>query len=408
METALLVLILAAVGGIAAVLLLSRGRTSALDEDQFAQIAERVRAELAATQSQALRENSDQFLALAETRLKAETARGEEQLKARGSEIEKGLESVGGAISKLREYVESTDKARGDSVTSLATLTTESRKTMEALSAATGELAKVLVSGQARGAWGERMAEDILRAAGFAEETQYRKNKQIEGGSTRPDFTFLLPQNRLLHMDVKFPLDAYLRFVRADSDTARAVATQEFIRDAKKRIKEVTGRDYIDTAGGTLDYVLLFVPNEQVYGFIHESDPTLLDGALQQHVVMCSPFTLFAVLAVVRQAMDNFHLTQRTDEILRALGGFSAQWIKYRDVTDKVGKQIGLAQKAFDEMAGVRTRVLERQLDRVDQLRKDAGLQIAPPPGFDELQLDDESPEDAGAITPVPVAVRQP
>ena len=383
-----LVAIGALLTGATVVVLLLRGRTGRLSDEQFTQLAERVRTELAEAQSQALQRNSEQFLDLADTRLKAETARGEEQLKARKEEIEKGLEDVGGAINKLKEYVESTDKTRGESIASLTGVVTESRKTMDTLGTVTGKLTDVLASGQARGQWGERMAEDILRVAGFVEGVQYRTNTQLEDGTGRPDYTFLLPEERVLHMDVKFPLAAYLRHVEADSDTEREVAAREFIRDTRSRIREVTTRDYIDPASGTLDYVLLFIPNEQVYGFIHEHEPDILDDALEQRVVLCSPFTLFAVLAVIRQAVANFHLSQQTGAILTALGGFNQQWEKYTDAAQNVRRRMELALRGFDELVGVRTRALDSQVEKVEQLRMEAGLDAEVLPETEEEPLE--------------------
>ena len=373
MELVLVAVTALVLGAAVGALLLGR-RPGRFSEQQLAELARSVRTEVAEAQSQALQRNSEQFLDLAETRLKAETARGEEQLKARKDEIGKGLDKVGGAVEKLREYVESTDKSQGASVASLRAVVTESQKTMEALGATTGKLTEVLGSGQARGQWGERMAEDILRVAGFVEGIQYLKNKQIEGGSDRPDYTFLLPGEQVLHMDVKFPLAAYRRYVDAGSDTERETAAREFIADTRSRIREVTTRDYIDPAKGTLDYVLLFIPNEQVYGFIHEHAPDMLDSSLEQRVVLCSPFTLFAILAVIRQAVSNFNLSQQTDEILTALGQFNQQWAKYKDQADTVKRRMELALRGFDELVGVRTRALDRQIGRVEQLRMDAGL----------------------------------
>jgi DNA recombination protein RmuC len=274
-------------------------------------------------------------------------------------------------------------------VASLVAVTAESRKALDTLTSTTGRLTEVLGSGQSRGQWGERMAEDILRVAGFIEGVQYRKNHQLEGGTGRPDFTFLLPEQRVLHMDVKFPLAAYLRYLEAAAPPEQEVALREFLRDARARIREVTSRDYIDPAGGTLDYVLLFIPNEQVYGFLHERDPDLLDGALNQRVVLCSPFTLFAVLAVIRQAIDNFHLSQRTDQILEALGGFNKQWGQYKAATERVARGLESTQRAFEELTGRRTRVLDRQVDRVERLRIEAGLHIELPldAGDEQLEL---------------------
>ena len=404
MDIVLLVLVtLAAALAACGAWLATRQRSSALDEAQLAAVAERVRSELAAqlaaTQAQALQHNTQQFLALAETRLKEETARGEEQLKARGAEIDLRLEQVSMSLRGLREYVETTDRARGESVASLVAVTAESRKALDALTSTTGRLTEVLGSGQSRGQWGERMAEDILRVAGFIEGVQYRKNHQLEGGTGRPEFTFLLPEQRVLHMDVKFPLAAYLRYLEAAALPEQEGALREFLRDARARIREVTSRDYIDPASGTLDYVLLFIPNEQVYGFLHERDPDLLDGALNQRVVLCSPFTLFAVLAVIRQAIDNFHLSQRTDQILEALGGFNKQWGQYKAATERVARSLDSTQRAFEELTGRRTRVLDREVDRVERLRIEAGLHIELPPDTSEEQLEPGS-ESSGLVAP--------
>ena len=98
-----------------------------------------------------------------------------------------------------------------------------------------------------------------------------------------------------------------------------------FVKDVRSRVKEVTTRDYIDPAQGTLDYVLLFIPIEQTFGFIHEDNRTLLDYALENKVMLCSPLTLFAILAVIRQFIDTFRLGQASNEILALLTEFRKQ-----------------------------------------------------------------------------------
>ena len=125
----------------------------------------------------------------------------------------------------------------------------------------------------------------------------------------------------------------------------------------------------MDPSSGTLDQVLLFLPNEHLYGFVHQSDPGLLDLALQHKVVLCSPLTLFAVLAVIRQSVDDHLTEQRSVEILQALAGFSDQWERFTDHLEKVGSRLDSTRRAFDETNGVRRRQLERQLDRIDDLR---------------------------------------
>jgi DNA recombination protein RmuC len=172
---------------------------------------------------------------------------------------------------------------------------------------------------------------------------------------------------------VKFPIDNYRRALEAtDADAARA-ATKAFLRDVHQRIREVTTRAYIDP-DTTLDLVLLFIPNESVYSFMHEHDPGLIDAALSRQVVLCSPFTLFAVLAVIRQAMDSFRIEQVGDEILQCLGGFGLQWQKFSEQVDVVARRLESTQRAYEDLAGTRRKALQRTIDQVDELRTRRGL----------------------------------
>jgi DNA recombination protein RmuC len=169
-------------------------------------------------------------------------------------------------------------------------------------------------------------------------------------------------------MDVKFSIDNYVRFLDATTDHARDAARVAFVRDVRNRIKEITGREYIDPAR-TVDHVLLFIPNEAVYAFIHESDAELLDRALRQRVVLCSPSTLFAVLAVVRQSTRNFLFERTSTEILECLTRFVKQWDKFAEQVDKVGRHLGTLSSAFDDLSGTRRRQLEKELDRIEVLQ---------------------------------------
>jgi len=236
-------------------------------------------------------------------------------------------------------------------------------------------LRQALVSTKARGQWGERMAEDVLRLAGFVEGVNYLKQKTIEGATGRPDYTFQLPHGRKVNMDVKFPLNSYLRYLEADNDKARDDHRTLFLRDVRTRIKEVTGRDYINPEDETLDYVLVFIPNEQVYAFINQSDPTLLDDALKSKVILCSPFTLFAILAVIRQALDNFSMERTAGEMLRHLGRFYKEWEKFRDSMDKAGRKLDEAREEFQRMITTRRNKLEKPLYEIEDMRRQKGIE---------------------------------
>jgi DNA recombination protein RmuC len=175
-------------------------------------------------------------------------------------------------------------------------------------------------------------------------------------------------------MDVKFPISRYLEFLQADGDPQRESAKKLFLSSVRARIKEVTTRDYINPDDNTVDYVLVFIPNEQIYAFIHENDLTLLDDALRQKVVLCSPLTLYAMLALIRQAIDNFNLRKSSTEIQALLAGFSQQWIKFTGCMENMGKKLDSAKEEFDQLSTTRKRMLDSQIKKIDQLNKSGNI----------------------------------
>lgn len=228
-------------------------------------------------------------------------------------------------------------------------------------------LRRALASPATRGQWGERMAVDVLRAAGFVEGVNYRTQTGIDGG-TIPDVTFLLPGDRLLHMDVKFPFDNYLRALEATTDAERDAFEARFVADVRQRVNEITTRGYIDPQT-TVDQVLLFIPNEAVFAALHDRDPAIVDHAIARKVVICSPSTLFAVLAVIRQAVEQFRLERTGNEILACLVAFEKEWRRYGECVDALGRQMATATRTYETLASTRTNQLERTLKRVEVLR---------------------------------------
>ena len=291
-----------------------------------------------------------------------------EQMDLRQTAISEQVQAANTELRELRELVATLRKERAADQGSITTRLDEVLGTNRQVAEVTGSLREALANPKARGAWGERTAEDILRVAGFSEGVNYRKQRSVTGGATIPDFTFLLPHDRVVHMDVKFPIAGYLRYLEAASDLERQQAAKQFTRDVRTRLKELTGRRYIDPTC-TVDYLLVFIPNESVYAFIHEQDPELLDVALQQKAVLCSPSTLFAVLAVIRQAMDNFMVDQTSEQILRCLGAFTDQWTNLAEAIEKVGRQLERTQAAWEELNGPRRRAVDRTFAEVDELR---------------------------------------
>jgi DNA recombination protein RmuC len=330
---------------------------------------------LQAERAASLNTTVDAVLTVAADKLGGQLHLGAEQFDRRNEAIGAQLQGMNDQLNRVNELVATLQKERAQQHGQLVSGLEEQTRRSAELASTTQSLREALSSPKARGQWGERMAEDVLRLAGMVEGINYRKQTAVAGG-TIPDFTFLLPNGWTIHMDVKFPLDNYLKMLSATGDADKTAHATAFGRDVRDRIKELGTRGYV-ARGETLEYVLAFIPNEAVYSFVHEQNPDLVDEALRQRVVLCSPFTLFAVLAVIRQWVESVALERTSDEILTVLAGFSQQWEKFSEVIDTLGKRLETTTKAYEDLAGPRRRQLQKSLDRVDTLRSRAGFDDA-------------------------------
>jgi len=355
-----------------------------------------LREQAAAERDVAVRAALHQAAVLNRQQLEAGLTAGQRELAARHEQADARLDLVErrmrDELGRVGELVQQLGRHHAASLRGVeATLAAHAESTA-ALAGTTQSLREALASPKARGQWGERMAEDVLRLAGFVEHVNYEKQTAVEGSRALPDFTFPLPKGHVLYMDVKFPLSAYLRYLDAGTDAERAGYRADFVRDVRLRVRELAGREYARQGSRrSVDYVLMFLPNETVSTFIHECDPGLVDDALGQRVVLCSPLTLFALLGVIRQAFDNFMVEQTSEEILAVLGAFEQQWHKFAGALEVVGKRLESTQKAYEDLAGTRRRALERPLTRLSSLRTDRGIAADPTyaPDADVLDFDD-------------------
>jgi DNA recombination protein RmuC len=251
-----------------------------------------------------------------------------------------------------------------------------SKEETEKLRSTADQLRQVLASPQQRGKWGERMVEDILNVMGLQEGINYQVQMTM-GSGERPDYTFLLPKDKKVNLDVKFPIDQYERYLDAGSEAEADSAKKQFLSDVKNHVKEVSSRGYIDPESGTVDYVMVFIPNESIYGFIHQNDPQLLDFALENHIILCSPITLYAVLSLIHQAVRNFAMEERAGEIMRLLEQFNRQWGKYIEQMDKLGRSLDRAQQDFEALETTRSRQLEKPLSKILEIQEGRPEELA-------------------------------
>ena len=362
--------IIGVIVGSAVVLIVSAVRARG-SRDAFAAISQEV-----------LAESGKQIVTLAEQVLKAQTTAGAAQLEGKKELIDQSIAAMNERLESVRNFVQQVESQRQKHQGELA-------ERLATLSSSTESLRNALAGSKRVGAWGERMTEDVLRAAGMREGINYLKQSAASAESGTPDFTFLLPNELKVNMDVKFPMEKGLAYLDA-ADDDRDSRGKEFVTAVRGHIRALAGRAYIDPTKGTVDYVIMFMPNEQLYSLALGLEPQLMDDALTQRVVLCGPLTLYAVLVVIRQSAENANVMKTAGQVIELLAAFEKQWQLYAEVMDKMGKRIDQTKEAYEELVGTRSRMLERHLAKIDELRAsgelpdDAGEAGALPAGADE------------------------
>jgi len=313
----------------------------------------------------------DAFAAAAAEALDANSRRLAElsgaTLEAKKELIDQSITAVNDRLEQVRSFLQRTEADRQKHYGELT-------ERLAALSVSTESLRKALAGSKRVGEWGERMTEDVLRIAGMQEGINYLKQSADAAESGRPDFTFLLPNELAVNMDVKFPLEKSLDYLDADDEAGRKAKGREFVAAVRAHVRAVAGRGYIDTAGGTVDYAIVFIPNEQVYSLALELDAELMDDALRQHIVLAGPLTLYALLVVIRQAAESANIMRTAEEVIQLLAEVEKQWQRYKESMDKMGRRLDDAKKEYDHLVGTRTRALDRPLGRIEDLRTARGL----------------------------------
>ncbi len=272
--------------------------------------------------------------------------------------INRRLTDMDEKLSKVQKLIDEFEKARENKLGALD-------DQLKNLTQTTSELHRALADNRARGQWGERIAEDLLKLMGFVEGINFFKQMTLASGE-RPDFTISLPTGIYVHMDVKYSFDNYDMYHKADNNHDRAKYADAFGRNVKNVIRDVANKGYINEE--TVDCVVLLIPNEPVYRFMHEKDHSMMDFAMQNRVVLCSPMNLYPVLAVIHQAAQSLAFEKRSQQVFAVLTEIKTEWAKYTDHMDGMEKNFATLERKFRDLTGARTRQLDKKFDKIDTI----------------------------------------
>lgn len=306
-----------------------------------------------------------QLVQMNDEKLQAKEENIKINLENKTAAFEKIAKEIKDLIEKTENKIEKTDKDRISSFSKLKEAIENQAKVTEQLSVTTESLKRVLSNNQMRGQFGEQVAENLLKMSGFVKGVDYDFNKEQKSSGTRPDFVIYLPNKTKINVDVKFPYQNLQKMAETQDKSTKVELEKAFERDVREKIKQVSGREYINPEGDTVDFVVMFIPNEMIFSYIYEKMNDLWVEAMKQKVILTGPFSFTAILRMVRQAYDNFKYQKNVLKIIGYIKSFEYEFNKYNEEFLKIGERIESLTKQYQLVNSTRTNKLNKTIDQI-------------------------------------------
>jgi DNA recombination protein RmuC len=347
METALLIalglLVGLAIAGLA--VFVARQRTS-VPEPAEAQLADRRIVELGArvqAMGELLARAQGQLQATVNERLDAVTQH-------LGTSVQAATKHTTENLQKLHERLAVIDHAQ---------------KNLTELTSQVTSLRDVLANKQSRGAFGQGRMEAIIQDG--LPKGAYEFQFTLKNGK-RPDCVVLLPEQRPLVIDAKFPLEAITAFRDGKTEDERKFAAQRVRQDVMKHVNDIAER-YL-CPGETQDVALMFVPSESVYAELHDGFDDVVQKAYRAQVMMVSPTLLMLAIQVIQQIQKDARMREAADLIRTEVGHMMKDVRLLGERVRKLQSHFGQANEDLNNILTSTGRI-EKRAGKIEELEFD-------------------------------------
>lgn len=287
----------------------------------------------------------------------ASTAQRLEQTKA-------ALEPLTRLMTQFADRLIEIEKERVAISTDLRTQVQAVQNTGEHLRQETHALATALRKPQVRGHWGEVQLKRVAEYAGMVERCDFelQATTQTTADRTiRPDMRVNLSDGKYIFVDSKVPLSAFLEAYETEDQRTRSEKLNQFGRNVRAHVEQLSGKQYWKTDAGTPEFVVLFLPNEQFLMSATEQVPELHEYASHRNVVIATPATLIALLKAVHFSWKQAALAKSAATVLALGRELHDRLTTMGGHIDKTGRSLTAAMQSYNRLVGsMETRVLPK------------------------------------------------
>ena len=271
------------------------------------------------------------------------------------------LDPLGENITTFKKQVDEVYKAESKERFSLGEKVKELALLNQVISEEAKNLTKALKGeSKTQGRWGEVILETILQKSGLRKGEEYFMEYQLfdaegkalrseaEGKKMRPDALVMYPDNRHIIIDSKVSLNAFVRLIESDDVQQQKRDLEAHVAAIKGHINELSRKAY-DDYDKTLDFVMMFIPNEPAYITAMQGEPDLWNYAYERRVLLISPTNLIASLKLMVDLWKREYQNQNAQAIAERGAKMYDKFVSFVDRLTEVGKYLDKASDSYED-----------------------------------------------------------
>src|SRR5665213_1815452 len=320
----------------------------------FEETRQQLTGEFARLSGQALQQNNEQFLQLADVKLKETREAAEGELAKRQEAIEQLLKPIGEQLGKYEVGMQRLEVERQRAYTTLTEQMKQLSTSHDQLQKETRSLVTALRAPQTRGRWGELQLRRVVEMAGMLERCDFDEQvtSSTDQGRLRPDMVVHLPGGKNVAVDAKVPMQAFLEANEAEDETTRRMHLANHGRQLKAHVDALAKKEYWKQVDPSPEFVVAFVPGDPLLTTALEHVPGLMEHAVANHVLLATPTSLIALLRAVAYGWQQDAMAESAREVQQLGAELYQRLSVLGDHFAGVGKGLNGAVAAYNKAVG--------------------------------------------------------
>jgi DNA recombination protein RmuC len=342
---------------------------------------ERMRDEMKSISADVLKQTGDSLMQRFGDQRRAEEERAAGEMAKRAEELKGLVGPVNEKLGRVENEIGRLERERKQAQGELANMVRQLHEGVGGLRQETGNLVSALKRPSTRGSWGEIQLRNVIEMAGMIEYCDFLEQSTVrsEDGALRPDVLVKLPGGKVIVVDSKVPLDAYLAHLEAQTEDERGIQMTRHARQTRDHITKLASKGYQRQFDGTPDLVVMFVPSDGIYQAALAEDPALIEYGVHQQVLMATPTTLIALLRAVHYGWRQEQIADSARKIAETGRELHRRLAIFVDPLAKLGRQLNSTVDAYNQAARSFDTRLAPKVREIAELGASSGRDVPEP-----------------------------